>query len=56
MQKHPKERRKRLKFYSAAVDLLRNTTNHQERVVDGQHEQHLPETLATELMLCLTPS
>lgn len=26
MQKHPKERRKRLKFYRAAIDLLRNST------------------------------
>ncbi|QQS21526.1 hypothetical protein IPM09_03295 [Candidatus Saccharibacteria bacterium] len=26
MQKHPKERRKRLKFYNAAIDLMRNTT------------------------------
>jgi hypothetical protein len=25
MQKHPKERRKRLKFYKAALDLLRNS-------------------------------
>lgn len=25
-QKHPKERRKRLKFYKAAIDLLRNST------------------------------
>lgn len=26
MQKHPKERRKRLKFYNPAIDLMRNTT------------------------------
>lgn len=26
VQKHPKERRKRLKFYKAAIDLLRNST------------------------------
>ena len=25
MQKHPKERRKRLKYYKAALDLLRNS-------------------------------
>ncbi len=34
MQKHPKTRRKRLKFYSAAVDLLRNSTNEPEGIID----------------------
>lgn len=32
MQKHPKERRKRLKFYNAAIDLLRNSTLSSESI------------------------
>lgn len=33
MQKHPKERRKRLKLYKVALDLIRNTTLHPERSI-----------------------
>ena len=36
MQKHPKERRKRLRLYSAAVDLFRNNTIHPDQVVENK--------------------
>ena len=41
MQKHQKERTRRLKFYSAAIDLLRNTTNNPEQmIIETYHSQH----------------
>lgn len=45
MQKHPKERRKRLKFYKAALDLLR-------------HSQIAPDTIFGQMIstLCYTAS
>jgi hypothetical protein len=39
MQKHPKERRKRLKFYMAAIDLLRHTTQHPETSIETTQQQ-----------------
>ncbi len=41
MQKHLKERTKRLKFYLAAVDLLRHTTLSPESIVDKQHRDYI---------------
>lgn len=37
MQKHRKERMKRLKFYSAAIDLLRNTTSSSDMIFDAKN-------------------
>ena len=37
MQKHQKERRKRLKFYKAAIDLLRNSTEAPETIFDSNN-------------------
>lgn len=37
MQKHRKERMKRLKFYSAAIDLLRNTTSGSDMIFDAKN-------------------
>lgn len=39
MQKHMKERTKRLRFYRAAIDLLRNTTLNPESMIDKSHQQ-----------------
>lgn len=39
MQKHPKERTRRLKFYKAAVDLLRNTTCSPEATFESTTNQ-----------------
>ena len=38
MQKHRKDRTNRLRFYSAALDLLRNTNCHPEQVIESRHE------------------
>lgn len=39
MQKSRKEKTQRLKLYRAAVDLLRNTTQAPETIIDVAHEQ-----------------
>jgi len=41
MQKHRKEKARRLKFYAAAVDLLRNSTVHPVPMVEATHDEVL---------------
>lgn len=41
MQKHPKERRKRLKFYKAAIDLLRHATETPDTIFDAKNKDTL---------------
>mgnify|MGYP000852202963 CR=1 FL=1 len=41
MQKHPKERRKRLKFYKAALDLLRNSQINPDTITSAEDQRML---------------
>ena len=38
MQKHQKERTRRLKFYSAAIDLLRNSTFESDSIMEATNK------------------
>lgn len=41
MQKHRKSRTKRLKFYQAAIDLLRNSTENPDTIFDSNNKEIL---------------
>ena len=41
MQKHPKERRKRLKFYKAALDLLRHSQINPDTITSAEDQRML---------------